>query len=252
MEPTPDVLDYHRPVPPAWRAYVKPVVQGILVLAVVIALGWVVRFAWAAWGRQQAMAEYTAAYEALKNYTIPAGTVVLDPLAEPLFTMKTYVEGNSRYSWNTLTNPNDPLIEQNLRRIRRFNSFSVYPLATERQTARGTAFVYAEIVVHSRPTTPPQMTMLISEERWTPGAFPSYQFASRGFIAQVDFEPSPGRGLPIVLAGQVDASPSSWTLPLIIDGRKEWVRFDHSTPYPTLTASFGQITPNRRPYQIRY
>jgi len=248
MDPTPNVLDYHRPVPPRWRAYVKLSLRVVLVLVVVIALGWMVRFAWGAWGRQHANVEYKAGYETLAVYNIPAGTVLLDPSAGRVMSEKKYTTATG-HGWSmTLTIPNDPVVEHNLRRMRRFVSSFVYPFATERQTARGTAFVYASIDTFLTRTTPLQMTMHVWEVHRTPGEFPSYQPKFQAFVTQVDFKPSPGRGLPTVLAGRTDTDPSSWTLPLIIDGRDEWIRMDHSKVNTSITSSFGQIKTNHGPY----
>ncbi|MDB5327761.1 MAG: hypothetical protein JWM57_3330 [Phycisphaerales bacterium] len=74
------------------------------------------------------------------------------------------------------------------------------------------------------------------------GRFPWYghRLAYR-HLAYLTFEPGAGKSLPTLCAGQPDALASVWTLPVLIDGRQEQVRFDLASDPPTITASFGVV-----------
>lgn len=248
METPSTVLDYGQPKPPSWRVYGwRFVVVGLAMLLVAALVGacWI---ASAAWQRYRHTREYQAGYAALATYVIPAGTVLLDPAVGIPTTQQTYSQG---WYLNILAQ-NDPVVVRNLLRMGDFDSFCVFPYAGERRTPRGTAFVFSRIRTDRVGSPPSGMTLLIGEEYMTPGRFPLYQYTQRGWFSQLDFLPSAGHHLPTILAGYPDPSGSSWTLPLIVDGRHEWVRIDHTGTYPSVTASFGQIHPTNRPYELRY
>ena len=230
------------------RWAVRVVVPLLLIAAFVLAINAVS----AAWGRYRRQRDYQAGFAALAHYAIPAGTVVFDPSAGPATTQQSYTAGNGNGWYLKLTKPNDPTVEKNLRLMGRFDWFGYFPFAAERQTPRGTAFVFAKILADLPQSSRPEMTLVIQEEYATPGHFPLYDFGIRGWLSSVNFLPSPGHTLPVVLAGRPDPTASSWTLPLTVDGRNEWIRVDHSGTYPNVTTSFGSIHPTNRPFELRY
>lgn len=206
------------------------------------------RAAWQAWERYREQKNWMEAAATLTNTSFAPDTVVVDPASGPVTYMKPYTFRGGHGTIRTMTIPTDPLREAQLHKMRRFDSFAIFPFTSELQTGNGRAFIWARVdVQESLPT--PEMTITVEATVMQPGAFPLYRFTRTVYACGVWIIPSDGRALPTVLVGQIDPSGTSWTLPLRVDGKPEWIRFDHSGPqWAKVTTSFGQLTGN----QLRY
>jgi hypothetical protein len=247
------VLNYGRTPPLGWRRVAKWVVRLILIAGLVAGMGWGAKTVWQSWGRYRYQQNWIAATAALTKTPLPPDTVIIDPASGPVTYMKTFTYANGYSRWRTLAIPTDPARETQLRLMRRFDSFSAFALTSELQTGRGKAFVKARIDTSDMENASPTMQISVLDETIQPGQFPFYRYALRGFLTNLQIIPSEGRALPTVFIGQIDPGGSSWTLPLRVDGKAEWVRFDHSGPtWPTVTASFGQLTSSGSQWELKY
>jgi hypothetical protein len=253
MPPDPVVLNYSRSSPPVWRRIVKWTVRVILIAAMLLGLGWGAHRAWQARERYRYQQNWLAATAALTQITLPPDTILIDPASGPVTYMKPFKTSNSHGTWRTLTIPTNPARETQLRLMGRFSSLSAHLLASDMQTGHGKAFVSARVDVHEIVNGPSVMWIPVNDETMQPGTFPFYQFTISGYLTGLRILPSEGRNLPTLLVGQIDPGGSSWTLPLRVDGKPEWVRFDHSGPtWATVTASFGQLTQQGSQWELKY
>ena len=253
MPPERVVLNYGRPPPATWRLIVRWMVRTSLLVGLVAGLAWTTRTAWQAWERYRYQQNWLAATATLTQTTLAPDTILIDPASGPVTYMKTTTFPNGRSTWRTLKIPTDSARETQLRLMRRFDSFSAYVLTSELQTGRGKAFISARIDTLSSTNDPTRMTIRVHDETMQPGAFPFYRYANPGYLTNLHIATSEGRTLPTVLIGQIDPGRSSWTLPLRVDGKPEWVRFDHSgTTYATVTASFGQLDKSGSSWELKY
>ena len=207
-----------------------------------------------AYGRYRYQQNWLAATAALTRIALPPDTILIDPASGPVTYMKPYTMANGHGTRRTLTIPTDPTRAAQLQSMGRLDSLSAYPLLSDLQTGRGKAFVSARIEVRELRNGSSVMRIVVNPETMTQrGTFPSYRYGLHGYLTSVHITQSGDRPLPTVLVGQIDPGGTSWTLPLRVDGKTEWIRFDHSGPkWAKVTTSFGQLSPSGSQWELTY
>lgn len=232
----------------------KWIVGLIVAIALLVGLWFGGRLVWATWKRYTYQRNWIAGTTALANYQLPSGTVIMDPAAGPTHHMQEWTEGNrSGKAW-VLKIPTDPTLAANLQLMQMWDSSSAYPFARELMTGRGRAFVRSLIEFKKGGNGPPVITLRFDDSQLlTVGGFPSYKFRVFSYMNSLDILPDEEQPLPTILSGELDAGGMSWTLPLVIGGKKEWVRFDHSGPtWAVVTASFGKLDKMGSVWRLKY
>lgn len=254
MEATPAVLDYGRPERPRWRQIARVIFRLAAVLLIVAALVWAMLTGWQSWTRYRFTVEFKTGYAALAHHQLPAGTVIVDPTVSRLIVMKSQAGAGGPLQVPTLVIPIDPFVEANLKKMHLNRSLTPVVFTGEVRSPAGTRFIRAIALEHRPSMAPSDIYVSVIEDQMKPEKFPFYKYRFTGSGFNLHFLPFNGHSLPVILAGQPDATGQSWTMPLIVDDRHEWVRFDYSasTGVPAVTASFGTIQPGRIPFELRY
>lgn len=253
MKPAPVPLDYGQPPQSMMRLYFRRTALAISYLLSVGLIFWLAIVVVNARSRYVAQRDYQIGCSALLALNRAPNTILFDPSAGPTSFMKPFSDAGGHGAFITLTIPTEPVVEKNLRLMQLFDSLSVYPFFGQIKSFHGSVFVIARIEALLEVSVGPKMlSLFVQETQMTPGTFPRYESKERSWITVVHFIAASNRPLPTVLTSRADAAGTGWTLALMVEGKPEWVHFDHSTAQISATASFGSVNPTHIPIEITY